>query len=216
MAWATAGAQDRATKTAELRLLALGDSYTIGEGVAAEERWPSRLVEALRRRGLAVAAPTLVARTGWTTDELAAGIDATELAPPYDLVTLMVGVNNQYRGREVGEFTEQLTELAGRAVAFTGGRPGRVLVISIPDWGVTPFASDRERPRIAAEIDAFNAAAGEVAGSLGCRWVDVTGLSRVAGPAPAMLAEDGLHPSARQHAAWAEAVEVEAVEALSG
>jgi len=210
------GGEDGTTPSVPLRILALGDSYTIGEGVAPEERWPSRLVDGLRRRGLSVAEPVVVARTGWTTDELSAGLDVAAPEPPFDLVTLMVGVNNQYRGREVDEYADQLAGLAGRAVAFAAGRADRVVVVSIPDWGVTPFARDREPSRIAAEVDRFNLAAEDVAARLGCRWVEVTTLSRAAGSAPAMLVDDGLHPSGRQYAAWAEAVEAVAVEALGG
>jgi lysophospholipase L1-like esterase len=187
-----------------VRYLALGDSYTIGEGVEAGEGWPARLAALLRARGVAVAEPEIVARTGWTTDELDAAIDAAAPRGPYGLVSLLIGVNNQYRGGAESIYRAQLATLLRRAVGFAGGDASRVVVLSIPDWGVTPFAEGRDRARIAAEIDAFNAAAREVTVALGARWVDVTPASRQAGADPAMLVADGLHPSGRQYARWAE------------
>src|SRR5439155_11440405 len=142
---------------AEIRIPALGDSYTIGEAVRPEESWPARLAALLRVRGLRVADPTIVARTGWTTDELARGIDAAAPTGSYDIVTLLIGVNNQFHGRGASEYGEQFRALLDRAIRFAGGRGSCVIVLSIPDWGVTPFAAGRDRARIATEIDAFNA-----------------------------------------------------------
>jgi lysophospholipase L1-like esterase len=186
-----------------MRFLALGDSYTIGEGVAEGERWPARLAALLRGRGVEVADPEIVARTGWTTDELADAIDRARPRGPYALVTLLIGVNNQYRGRGVDEYRAQFRDLLERAVAFAGGEPGRVVVLSIPDWGVTPFAAGRDRAQIAAGIDAFNAAARKETASRGARWVDVTPRSRAAGGDPAYLVADRLHPSGRAYEEWA-------------
>jgi lysophospholipase L1-like esterase len=185
------------------RYLALGDSYTIGEGVEDGERWPALLAGLLRARGIAVADPEIVARTGWTTDELDAAIDQAAPRGPYALVSLLIGVNNQYRGGAESIYRAQFTGLLRRAIGFAGGDASRVVVLSIPDWGVTPFAEGRDRARIAAEIDAFNAAAREETAALGARWVDVTPASREAGADPAMLVADGLHPSGRQYARWA-------------
>lgn len=187
--------------------LALGDSYTIGEGVEPAGRWPVRLAAKLRERGRRVAEPEIVARTGWTTDELSAAIDARTLAPRWDLVTLLIGVNNQYRGRPLEEYRGQFRELLARAVRFAGGEPGHVLVVSIPDWGVTRFAAGRDRAAIAREIDAFNDVARAEARGHGVRWADVTALSRRHGDDPAFLAEDGLHPSAAAYAEWAAAAD---------
>jgi lysophospholipase L1-like esterase len=150
-----------------------------------------------------VADPAIVARTGWTTDELDAAIDQAAPRGPYALVSLLIGVNNQYRGGAEPIYRAQFTALLRRAIAFAGGDASRVVVLSIPDWGVTPFAEGRDRARIAAEIDAFNAAAREQTAALGARWVDVTPASREAGADPAMLVSDGLHPSGRQYARWA-------------
>ncbi len=197
-----------------VRFLALGDSYTIGEGVAPAERWPERLAERLRARGVDAAAPEIVARTGWTTDELDAAIDAAAPRGPYALVSLLIGVNNQYRGRGVEEYRAELRALLARAVGFGGGNAGRVIVLSIPDWGVTPFAEGRDRARIAAEIDAFNQAAREETERSGARWVDVTGQTRATGADPAWLAPDGLHPGARAYDAWADLAVPAALAAL--
>lgn len=187
-----------------LTYLALGDSYTIGEGVPAEGRWPLQLAALLRDEGKVLAEPGILATTGWTTDELSAAMDGASFAPAYDLVSLLIGVNNQYRGRGVDDYREEFRRLLQRAIALAGGHPGRTLVLSIPDWGVSPFARDsgRDTARIAAELDAYNAVAHEETLRLGARWVDITAISR---RHAALLADDGLHPSATQYALWAEA-----------
>ena len=185
--------------------LALGDSYTIGEGVDASGRWPVQLAKALRAEGVAVADPHVLAQTGWTTDELDAAIDDAEPSfDEYDLVSLLVGVNNQYRGRPLDEYRRQFTALLDRATGFAGGRAGRVIVLSIPDWGATPFAREQLRSTkpVGEQIDAFNAAAREVCDAAGVAFVDITPVSRARGGEPAMLAEDGLHPSAAMYAEW--------------
>lgn len=190
---------------ASLRYLALGDSYTIGEGVDAEQRWPEQLARGLRASGLPVAPPRILARTGWTTDELAAAMDAAEPLGEWDLVSLLIGVNNQYRGRSPEAFEGEFRALLRRAIGLAGQRPGRVLVLAIPDWGVTPFAAGRDRARIAAELDAYNAVVARVARESGAAFVDISALSRRRGGEPAMLAADGLHPSAALYALWTEA-----------
>jgi lysophospholipase L1-like esterase len=199
-----------------VRLLALGDSYTIGEGVAADERWPERLARLLGERGLAVAPPVIVARTGWTTDELSAGIDAAAPRGPFDMVTLLIGVNNQYRGRAPSEYRDEFRGLLARAVAFAGTRASHVIVLSIPDWSVTPFAAGRDRVRIATEIEELNAINRDEATRAGARYVEVTQISRGAAREPALLAADGLHPSAVMYEAWSSAVFPEALRILEG
>ncbi len=186
------------------RILALGDSYTIGEGVAAEDRWPVQLAVRLREQGLAVAEPQIIARTGWTTDELDRAIDQAQPAGPFDLVTLLIGVNNQYRGRSQEEYRAQFRDLFNRAAELAGGNPRRVLVLSIPDWGVTPFAMGRDSARIAAEIDAYNQINREETLSGGGEYVDITDISRQAVTEDGLLAADGLHPSGKMYAAWVE------------
>lgn len=187
-----------------IRILALGDSYTIGEAVGEAERWPVRLAAMLRARGVAVVDPAIIAKTGWTTDELSLGIDAASPSGPFDLVTLLIGVNNQYRGRSTAEYREQFRALFDRAVAFAGRRADRVVVLSIPDWGVTPFASGRDHERITSDIDAFNAVNRDESLRRGGHYVDVTPISRNAGVDSALVATDGLHPSAAMYLLWAE------------
>ena len=190
---------------AELRYLALGDSYTIGEGVEPEGRWPVRLARALRSEGIPLAEPHIVAATGWTTDELSAAIDAAEPLGTFDFASLLIGVNNQYRGRSVDDYRGEFDGLLARATAFVAGRAERVLALSIPDWGATPFAiqSGRDRDLIAAELDLYNAAARDACAARGIAFVDIAPLSRELGGDEAMLADDGLHPSAAMYAQWA-------------
>lgn len=188
-----------------LRMLALGDSYTIGESVPAAQRWPVQLAALLNGEGIPVAAPEIIAQTGWTTDELSVAISAAQPAGRYGLVTLLIGVNNQYRGRDPEEFSLQFKDLLQRSVEFAGHRPDRVLVLSIPDWGVTPFGqqSGRDRAQIANQIDHFNALARAQVRIAGALWVDITDLTREAPTNPALLAADGLHPSGKDYGRWA-------------
>jgi lysophospholipase L1-like esterase len=191
--------------------LALGDSYTIGEGVPEAGRWPVQLSALLRARGVSLDAPRIIATTGWTTDELDAGIDAANAADPiptdHALVSLLIGANNQYRGRSLTEYEVQFAGLLERAIEFAGGEASRVIVLAIPDWGVTPFAiqSGRDRAQIATQLDAFNLAAQRMTEARGARFVDTAPVSRERGGEVAMLAEDGLHPSGAMYALWAEA-----------
>jgi lysophospholipase L1-like esterase len=187
-----------------LRYLALGDSYTIGEGVAGDSRWPMQLARALRADGIALDDPDIIAATGWTTDELDAAIDVAQPAHDHALVSLLIGVNNQYRGRDVDEYRHQFAALLEHAIGFAGGRCERVLVLSIPDWGVTRYghASGRDLAAIARELDAFNAAAHDICTARGVAFVDITPVSRDRGAAPDMLADDGLHPSAAMYSRW--------------
>jgi lysophospholipase L1-like esterase len=193
------GDQDMRT----IRYLALGDSYTIGESVTQEERWPNQLAALLEADGIQTEI-TIIARTGWTTDELWQGIQARELQPPYDLVSLLVGVNNQYRGYDLDEYREQLNFLLGKSIEYAGGSAGRVLVLSIPDWGVTPFAASRNSHEIAKDIDRFNQVNWAEAEKNRAFYVDVTPSSRAAVSDAALVAADGLHPSGKMYAMWAE------------
>jgi len=197
-----------------LRYLALGDSYTIGESVADEGRWPNQLVHRLRESGITIDAPRIIATTGWTTDELAAAMDAAEPLGDWDFVSLLIGVNNQYRGRSVDDYRGEFTGLLKRAIRLAGNRPRRVLVLAIPDWGVTPFAEGRDRAQIARELDAYNAAKREICAQHGVAFVDIAPVSRRRGAEPAMVAADGLHPSAALYALWAEAAYPVALELL--
>jgi lysophospholipase L1-like esterase len=196
-----------------LHYLALGDSYTIGEAVPAAGRWPAQLVERLRARGVALDEPQIVATTGWTTDELSAAMDAASFAPRYDLVTLLIGVNNQYRGRSADEYRREFARLLQRAISLAGDRASHVVVVSIPDWGVTRFAHEqgRDPAQIAHALDTYNAIARDEATRASARWVDITPVSR---RHPELVADDGLHPSAAQYTLWTEAIEPAAAAAV--
>lgn len=201
-----AGASHDARIQAPVQYLALGDSYTIGESVEPEGRWPLQLAAALRADGVVIDDPRIIARTGWTTDELSSAIDAAApLGDDYGLVMLLIGVNNQYRGRTLDEYAREFAVLLERAIGFAGRRADRVVVLAIPDWGVTPFAvqSGRDVSVIARELDAYNAAAAKICAQRGVAFVDIAPVSRERGAEPAMLADDGLHPSAAMYAEWA-------------
>lgn len=187
------------------RYLALGDSYTIGESVPEEARWPHQLAKLLEAEGIQTEV-TIIARTGWTTEELWGGMQAREIQPPYDFVSLLIGVNNQYRGYDINEYREQFVFLLNKSIEYTGGDPTRVIVLSIPDWGVTPFAAGRDSNKIAREIDEFNRVNQEETEKAESHYVDVTPASREAVSDDALIASDGLHPSGKMYAAWAEKV----------
>lgn len=184
--------------------LALGDSYTIGEQVPAEDNFPHQLVAMLNKDGIPTATPEIIAVTGWTTDELAAAIKEKNITGTYSFVTLLIGVNNQYRGRTVENYREEYTALLEQAIGFADGKPERVFVLSIPDWGVTPFAEGRDRPKIAQEIDAYNKAKEEITKAHNCYWLEITESTREHGTDESYLVEDKLHYSGKEYRVWAE------------
>ncbi len=200
--------------TPSARFLALGDSYTIGESVAASDRWPNLLAIQLRSHGINAADPQIIARTGWTTDELSHAIDDAKPQGPYALVTLLIGVNNQYRGRDAEQYRTEFVALLHRAIGFAGGQPDRVIVVSIPDWGVTPFAASRDAAAIAREIDHFNAINHEETTRAKAHYADITAISRRVHSDPALVAPDGLHPSAKMYTQWVTTILPEAMKAL--
>jgi lysophospholipase L1-like esterase len=157
-----------------------------------------------------LASPRIIARTGWTTDELEEGIVAanneTALQPSYDFVTLLIGVNNQYRGRTVENYRTEFEELLKKAIGYAGNRRERVVVLSIPDWGVTPFAEGRDRGQIAREIDLYNTVNKEIATKYRVHYIDITPWTREAANDPGLLAADGLHPSGKEYLRWAERI----------
>jgi lysophospholipase L1-like esterase len=201
------------------RWLALGDSYTIGEGVSPEACWPVLLAARLRAGGAAIEPARLVATTGWTTDELLAGMESARVWPArerFELVSLLIGVNDQYRGRAFTDFSRGYSECLERAVALAGRHAAHVLCLSIPDWGVTAFAEGRDRAAIAREIDRCNSHERARASAVGAHWCDLTGLSRRHAADPAFLAADGLHPGPAAYAEWAAAALPGARAALAG
>lgn len=196
------------------RFLALGDSYTIGESLPESERWPVQLRAALVARHMNLSEPQIIARTGWTTTELNAAIDQADPKPPFALVTLLIGVNDQYRGGSADAYVPHFRTLLQRAIAFAGGHASHVIVVSIPDWGVTPFAEGRDRAAIARAIDSFNAEGRNETVLAGAHWVDITGVSRKAAGEPSLVAPDGLHPSGKMYAEWVKLIEPVAEAAL--
>jgi hypothetical protein len=189
---------------ASISYLALGDSYTSGEGVAAASRWPVQLAALARQQGLGLQAPTFIARTGWTTAELQSAIAEADNRRTYGLVSLQIGVNNHYRGQTVALYRAEFQELLRTAVRFAGSQPGRVFVLSIPDWGQSPFAGRQglDATRIGAEIDQFNAVAREECRRAGVAYIDITPLTRATVTASA-FARDGLHYAGPQLRLWA-------------
>ena len=188
-----------------IRYLALGDSYTIGEMVAERDRWPIQLAGLLENDGL-TAEVTIIARTGWTVDELWQGIQANPPEGTYDMVSLLIGVNDQYRGYPVDGYRDDFRFMLGKAIEYAGGDPKRVIVLSIPDWGFTPFAADRDTEPISRQIDEFNAVNLEETKSAGAHYVDVTVISRMAMDDFELIAADRLHPSGKMYRMWAEKV----------
>jgi len=189
--------------------LALGDSYTIGEKVPSEENFPSQVVSILRMKGFDFAAPRIVARTGWTTDELQLGITKSKLAKRYDFVSLLIGVNNQYRGREASGYMQEFEFLLNQALKFAGNNPKRLIVLSIPDWSSTPFCEGKDRQKIAVQIDEYNKINKQVANKYRVHYINITPGTRQAANDIELLAEDGLHPSGKEYKKWA--VEVAAI-----
>lgn len=183
--------------------LALGDSYTIGESVPIYESFPYQVVQLLRGAGYEFYAPEIVARTGWTTDELQQGIDNCKLLSGYDFVSLLIGVNNQYRGKTMGPYEQEFASLLQQAIGFAGNERKNVFVLSIPDWGVTPFAEGRDREQIAHEIDAYNEVAKNVAKQQEIQFIDITPGTREATTDHSLLTTDHLHPSGKEYARWA-------------
>ncbi|MEZ0486846.1 SGNH/GDSL hydrolase family protein [Fibrella aquatica] len=185
-------------------MLSLGDSYTIGESVAENDRWSVQLAGLLLERETAVEKPTIIARTGWTTAELITAIEASGNQKQYDLVSLLIGVNNQYRGQGIEQYRSEFRQLLQTAVRFAHDRADRVVVLSIPDWGASPFAANRDRTVIAAQIDSFNQVARQECEKAGVAYVDITPLTRQASGDATQFADDGLHYSGKQMKKWAE------------
>jgi lysophospholipase L1-like esterase len=194
------------TQTKPLTYLALGDSYTIGESVPLEKNFPHQVVELLRKEKINIAASAIIAKTGWTTDELQEQLTRVRLAVPFDFVTLLIGVNNQYRGRSEKEYAQQFEELLQQAIDYAGDKTDHVIVLSIPDWGVTPFAKGRNRNEIAKEIDEFNAINEKIAKKYKVHYINITPFTREAATDRTLVADDGLHPSAKDYTRWAEKV----------
>ena len=183
--------------------LALGDSYTIGEGVALYESFPYQTIQQLRTAGYDFYSPEILARTGWTSDDLRKMIRSTYLQKSYRFVSLLIGVNDQYQGKDINRYAANFEQLLKQAITLAAGKADHVFVLSIPDWSVTPFAAGSERMHVAREIDQFNAINESIAGNYNVCYIEVTAMTRADGEAENMLARDQLHPSGAAYAKWA-------------
>lgn len=202
---AVATIQPPADSTAPaLRYLALGDSYTIGQGVQPEERFPYLTVRRLRNEGVNMADPQYIATTGWTTGQLQSAIGAATLPAAFDVVSLLIGVNDQYQGQDTAGYRTRFTQLLLKAIELAGNRRHRVFVLSIPDYSATPFVAQPNKARVSTEISWFNAINRQVTDGQQVAYIDITPLTRVAAGDPSLLAPDGLHYSGKAHQQWAD------------
>lgn len=184
--------------------LALGDSYTIGESVELTKNFPYRLIQLLRKKGLNFYAPEIIAKTGWTTDELQTAISNYSFLSKYDFVSVLIGVNNQYRGRDAIEYKEQFEEVLKRAIELANGKKEHVIVISIPDYSLTPFAKALDAEKISKEIEVFNGINKVVSIQYKVHYVDISSALKDNKNQADLIAQDGLHPSEKEYANWAE------------
>ncbi|QDH79454.1 SGNH/GDSL hydrolase family protein [Echinicola soli] len=209
--------KDMTNPTEALTYLALGDSYTIGEGVSDNETYPAQLTKSLTAKGVNITLSKIIATTGWTTDELQQGIDSAHIeGNTYSIVSLLIGVNNQYRGRSVENYKLEFEALLDQAIHFADGNTNRVVVISIPDWGVTQFAEQQQvdKEKIAAEIDSYNQAQRQITEERGVTFVDITTEYRQIGHLEENLTSDGLHPSGNIYRSWSQQLAETLIERL--
>ena len=196
-----------------IRYLALGDSYTIGEGVPENERWPNRLADKLRENGYQVDL-TIIAHAGWTTYQLADGIRAANPQGTYDLVSLMIGVNNQGLGRKIENYRSQFQALLDQAIVFAGGKADRVIVLSLPDWSITPFADGWDIAKVSAEVNEYNAINRAASEQAGAHYIDLNPVFRQAATDPSLLGPDGFHPTGKMYSLWTELIFPEVLDSL--
>lgn len=185
------------------KFLALGDSYTIGQNVVDSERFPAQTVQLLRTQNIHINDPEYIATTGWTTTNLISAINLQTPAKDFDIVTLLIGVNDQFQSRDTTDYRGHFTELLNEAINFAGSRKQRVFVVSIPDYSVTPFVAASDKARVSIQIDKFNAINKDVTLQNGITYIDITPSSRKAADDPSLIADDGLHPSGKEYAVWA-------------
>ncbi len=194
--------QPAADTSTHLSYLALGDSYTIGQSVGVNDRYPVQTAALLRGENINMPDPEIIAVTGWTTQDLLNALKNKTAAPPYAIVTLLIGVNNQYQGRSLDEYKDQFTQLLQQSIQLAGYRAGRVIVLSIPDYSVTPFAAASDKAAIAAQIDLFNAANKAISVQFQVQYLDITAASRMAANDPTLIAADNLHFSGKEYRVW--------------
>ena len=190
---------------ASVKMLALGDSYTIGESVPENERWPVQLITQLKSQGLKAESPLIIAKTGWRTDQLADAIQKANLKSDFNLVSLLIGVNNQYQGKSVVDYEPEFKSLLETALKLAGGKKDHVIVLSIPDYGFTPFGTPKKN-EITTALDKFNFANRKITEAYGISYVDMTEISRRGLEQPILVASDGLHPSGKMYSLWVEKI----------
>jgi lysophospholipase L1-like esterase len=191
--------------TEKIKFLALGDSYTIGEAVDESQRWPVQLVNHLRKKGFKADEPRIIATTGWRTDDLKNAILKENPPKNYNLVSLLIGVNNQYQGRSAEAYAAEFQELLKMAIDFAGGDTSSVFVVSIPDYGFTPFGKEKKED-ITMAIDEFNSVNKKITRALGVKYFNITDISRKGFEDPDLVASDGLHPSGKMYRLWVERI----------
>jgi lysophospholipase L1-like esterase len=184
--------------------LALGDSYTIGQGVAADQRFPIQTMDWLFQNGIRIENPKIVATTGWTTLALQNAINTQTFAPKYDVVSLLIGVNDQYTGVDTNTYRTRFTQLLQKSITLADNKVSHVFVLSIPDYSVTPFVDVFNKPRVSREIDWFNNINKSITQAYGCQYLDITPSTRMAATNRALIASDSLHPSGLEYKKWAE------------
>ena len=194
---------DTTSSTKTYTYLALGDSYTIGQSVNTNDRFPSQTVALLAKNNIKVSTPIYIATTGWTTTNLINAINATSLTPPYDIVSLLIGVNDQYQMRDTTGYRQRFSALLEKAIQLSGNRASRVFVISIPDYSVAPYIPTSQKQQVSKEIDMFNAINKDITEQRNISYTDITPGSRDAASNSALIASDGLHPSGLEYSKWA-------------
>lgn len=185
-----------------LSFLALGDSYTVGTSERPENSWPLQLVKTLAKKGILLKAPKIIAGAGWTTEKLISEVQSSNLNTEYDLVSLLIGVNNQYRGLDINLFRKHFLSLLEKSISLAGNDTSKIFVLSIPDWGVMPFAALRDKEKITQEIEKYNAIIKEEVAKRNVLYIDITKLSRQAIVDKTLIASDGLHPSKKMYKTW--------------
>ena len=188
-----------------MKYLALGDSYTIGESVTEVDRWPNQLVDSLNKRGHRIGRPTIIATTGWRTDDLKNAMTNAQLKNEYDLVSLLIGVNNQFQGKSSSQYALEFEDLLKTAIRLTKRKKQRVLVVSIPDYGFTPLGKPKQEATTKA-IDEFNEINARITYKYGIQYFNITEISRDGLKDPSLVAADGLHPSGKMYSYWVELI----------
>jgi lysophospholipase L1-like esterase len=201
----TAAMGQKINTSEKIKFLALGDSYTIGESVVEGQRWPVQLIAALNEKGYTAAPPQIIATTGWRTDDLKKAILALKPSDDHSLVSLLIGVNNQYQGKSPESYAPEFEELLRMAISFAGGDKSKVFVVSIPDYGYTPFGKEKQQA-ITKAIDEFNAVNRSITENYGVKYFNITDISRKGFDDPALVANDGLHPSGKMYGEWVKVI----------